>query len=276
MLSAMLDPQTLLATWCTAMIFLQVTGYANFQSEPTRTPADQLVLAYMASCFTFTCLYGAHMLLLQAFWPDLFDLDRRLCMTNAERLNGVWHSSSTVLLSGYALWSSYSSTGWFQYDGKNSQAMEVSLLITLGFFTVDTATMWAACWLDGGKDRPVVFSWHHFACCWYASTCLWLGFGAETAAVAQVMGEMTNPMQNIWFISKDLNKMGIYAALSPIFTYWFVAVRVILTPIWSADVIRFCAFTPNKFGVAGPLFGSQKHHTFFSFWLTLENLWIIY
>jgi len=117
------------------------------------------------------------------------------------------------------------------------QVLELSLLITIGFFSVDTVAMWAACWLHDGKDRPVIFTWHHFACCLYAASCLYLGIGAETAAVATVVGEVTNPMQNIWFISKDVGRMDVYGALSPVFTYFFIIVRCILTPLWSADVI---------------------------------------
>jgi hypothetical protein len=66
-------------------------GFDGFDPDAP-TPKDQLVLAYVASVFTFTCLYGAHTLLLQALWPEFFELDRRLRMTNAERMNGVWHS----------------------------------------------------------------------------------------------------------------------------------------------------------------------------------------
>jgi hypothetical protein len=93
----------------------------GFTTAPT--PPAQLALAYVASTFTFTCLYVCHMRLLHFVWPHLFELDLRLRMTNAERCNGVWHSTATVLLSGYGLWSSYAQHGWFQYDAPNSQVL---------------------------------------------------------------------------------------------------------------------------------------------------------
>lgn len=81
---------------------------------------SQLLLAFLASTFTFTCLYTAHMQLLRYWKPNLFELDLRMRMTNAERCNGMWHSCATTLLSGYGLWSSFSQHGWFQYDAPNS------------------------------------------------------------------------------------------------------------------------------------------------------------
>ena len=117
------------------------------------------------------------------------------------------------------------------------QVLELSLLITLGFFAVDTVAMWVACGLHGWTEKPIVFTWRHFACCLYAGTCLYLGIGAETAAVATVVGEVTNPMQQLWFISKDVGQLEFHGKLSPIFTYFFVIVRCVLTPIWSVDVI---------------------------------------
>ena len=105
------------------------------------TPVVQLVVAWLASLFTFVCLYVAHMQLLRCalhtrtqgealcrsaahgryLYPKLFSLDLRLRMANAERCNGLWHSVSTVLLSSYGLWSSYQQHGWFQYDAPNSR-----------------------------------------------------------------------------------------------------------------------------------------------------------
>ena len=89
----------------------------------------------------------------------------------------------------------------------------------------------------------------------YAGACVMLGLGAQTAAVATVVGEVTNPLQNIWFCCKDIPGLSEdYAALSPYFTYTFVIVRCVVTPLWSVDVIWFCTFMPNRFGAWGPIF----------------------
>ena len=76
--------------------------------------------------------------------------------------------------------------------------------------------------------------------------------GALTCAVATVVGEVTNPMQNVWFLAKDTGAAALHAALSPVFTYFFVFVRVVLTPLWSthgvaataAGAARAAATTP--------------------------------
>ena len=129
----------------------------GFTTAPT--PPAQLALAYVASTFTFTCLYVCHMRLLHFVWPHLFELDLRLRMTNAERCNGVWHSTATVLLSGYGLWSSYAQHGWFQYDAPNSPTLELSLALTIGYFAADTAAMWLRYFtVPGETDEPVVFT----------------------------------------------------------------------------------------------------------------------
>ena len=102
------------------------------------TPLVQLALAFFASTFTFTCLYCAHMQLLRFLWPQLFDLDLRLRMANAERCNGLWHSSATVLLSGYGLWASYSQHGWFQYDAPNSSVRMQTVLPSRSSYAVQS------------------------------------------------------------------------------------------------------------------------------------------
>ena len=55
--------------------------------------------------------------------------------------------------------------------------------------------------------------------------------------MATVVGEVTNPMQQLWLISKDVGQLEFHNKLSPVFTYFFVIVRCVLTPLWSSDVI---------------------------------------
>ena len=210
---------------------------------------------YAASVLAFGALYLAHCRLLTRTWPERFAANRGATWTSAERCCGVWHSSATVALSAFGLWQSWARHGWFQYDAPNAAVLELSMLITLGYFTVDTASMLAS-WALEGAPFPLTFLLHHFACVAYVTSCLALGIGAETAAVATVVGEVTNPMQNAWFLSKDVGRLDIHAALSPAFTWFFVVVRCVLTPLWSADVVWFCAFRPNGFGAWGPVFAA--------------------
>ena len=174
-----------------------------------------------------------------------------------------------MVLSGSALWDAWSRDGQFQYDAPNSPALELSLALTIGYFAADTAAMWLRYFtVPGETEVPFVFTvralsrrglgatlssgagpqLHHLACMGYAGACRHFGLGALTAAVATLVGEVTNPMQNVWLMSKATGNTALHNTLSPIFTYFFVATRCMVTPLWSGHIVAFCLRQPNAFG----------------------------
>jgi len=114
---------------------------------------------------------------------------------------------------------------------------------------VDTAALWWCAICERKKDWPILLTFHHVTCFAYIASCLHLGVGAQTAAIATVMGEITNPLHNLWWMSKDVPGLGdLYATLSPIFTYVYCFIRCVVAPTVSADVVYFLIGVPNAFG----------------------------
>lgn len=228
----------------------------------------ELAYGWLAQVGWFTALFGAFFLvahaLLGSVWPGIFDDKRHMLRWDtAERCMSIAHSSTCVVLMGYALFALYDpirdrasgSPLGFQYDSPNSERLVLSLCITNAYMVADLATLWIGAVREGKGDYPISFTVHHVFCVCYAAACLMLGRGGQTAAVATVVAEITNPLQNTWFICKDVPELsGLYARLSPVFTYSFLTVRCLLTPIWSADIIWFCLMQPNSFGMTGPIF----------------------
>jgi len=217
------------------------------------------------STAVFGLLLGIFNWALPAKWPHVYTKNQDLRRLHAERLLSVAHSASTVMLASYGL-----ALGWpqtpdstrsvspagFQYDAPNSVALELSLCLTQGYFIVDSGALWYNAVAEGKQRWPITFTVHHVACFGYLALCLWIGVGAQTAAVAIVMGEVTNPLQNVWFISKDVPALeSVYLVISPIFTYFFIVCRCFIGPVLSADVVYFCVGLPNSFGlVVGSVF----------------------
>jgi len=54
--------------------------------------------------------------------------------------------------------------------------------------------------------------------------------GGQSMCVAQFLGEITNPLQSLWFISKIGNHLKLYNFLSTPFTICFMLIRVIVLP----------------------------------------------
>lgn len=74
-------------------------------------------------------------------------------------------------------------------------------------------------------------------CLCHTVVCVFPFHRAHTKAhYTRTRTQVTNPLQNIWYICKDVPSLShIYSALSPVFTYLFVGVRMIITPLWSVS-----------------------------------------
>jgi len=220
----------------------------------------QMPTQVVACTVIFTVLFGCFNIFLSKVWPSIYLSRPDLRRLNAERMMSATHSSITTILSIYGVavgWAAAASLpasrlslAGFQYDAPNSAVLELSLSITNGYFLVDSAALWWCAICEGKEDWPLLLTVHHVTCFAYVGACLHLGVGAQTAAVATVMGEITNPLHNLWWISKDVPGLeDLYATLSPIFTYVYCIIRCLIAPVVSADVVYFLIGVPNAFGL---------------------------
>ena len=66
--------------------------------------------------------------------------------------------------------------------------------------------------------------------------CIHLGFGANTAFIGVAMGELTSPLQNIWFLLKNLRydfrwADRVFDPLSWIYSAYYVLCRSVIGPL---------------------------------------------
>jgi hypothetical protein len=72
--------------------------------------------------------------------------------------------------------------------------------------------------------------------CRYMAVCIYLRYAAVTAIVAMFMGEITSPLQNVWFVLKTLRYDSqladdLFRHVSWTYALCYVLCRSILGPI---------------------------------------------
>lgn len=66
--------------------------------------------------------------------------------------------------------------------------------------------------------------------------CIRLGFGANTAFIGVAMGELTSPLQNVWFLLKNARydfkwADRVFAPLSWVYSAFYVLCRSVVGPL---------------------------------------------
>merc|ERR1712046_560410 len=69
------------------------------------------------------------------------------------------------------------------------------------------------------------------------------------AAIGLVVGEVTNPVQNAWMISRDFFRESAgHRRLSAFYTCFFTAMRWLVCPTVSADILVHLLLEQSRFG----------------------------
>jgi len=79
---------------------------------------------------------------------------------------------------------------------------------------------------------------HHIVCITFYTSVLHAHIGGTAMLAAVLMGEVTNPLQCVWYLSKLSSCTAVYQWVSPIFTGSFLVVRVLVVPVWVVDIVR--------------------------------------
>lgn len=130
-------------------------------------------------------------------------------------------STSTVLLladwwSGKALHSNYLN--------HNTDSQVNLFLFGLSYFIAHTLFLLS-------HRKYTVFLIHHIITGIALSAGLYLGQLGPILVWSYFLGEVTNPVQLAWQISREWNCIQFYSWISPIFTKYFVTVRCLIIPI---------------------------------------------
>ena len=78
---------------------------------------------------------------------------------------------------------------------------------------------------------------HHIVCILFYTSVLHARIGGTAMLAAVLMGELTNPLQCVWYLSKLSGCQWLYQLVSPLFTVCFLAVRVVVVPVWVVDIV---------------------------------------
>jgi len=189
-------------------------------------------------------------LVLERRWPKLFGgaQARATKWDNASRGMGTAHGALCFVLSLRGMATEYARLGEWRYDDANSEALAPAMLCSVSFFAADLLFLFFDFSITGTPQT--MFFVHHFVCIGYIVTCYLSGIGAQTVCAALVMAETTSPCQNTWYFSKVIGSMRVHSIMSYVYTMSYLLVRAVAGPLWSAHIIYFFLFKPNKFGSA--------------------------
>ena len=147
------------------------------------------------------------------------------------------------LLSGYHelhQWVSHPNFS-FQLDGRNTPMQSALLQYSLSYLIADSFYYLLF------ESSNYLFMAHHILAGTYLFACLRLGVGGISAIFVFFVGEITSPLFNIFNVAKELKNDHPLAArileyVSPVFTFSFVVVRSLISPVligWFLYVLWF-------------------------------------
>ena len=87
------------------------------------------------------------------------------------------------------------------------------------------------------EPGDMVLLLHHIICILFYTSVLHARIGGTAMLAAVLMGELTNPLQCVWYLSKLSGCQWLYERVSPLFTGCFLAVRVLVVPVWVVDIV---------------------------------------
>ncbi|KAK9838479.1 hypothetical protein WJX81_001919 [Elliptochloris bilobata] len=122
-------------------------------------------------------------------------------------------------------------------DATNSHAENLTLQISTAYMLTDSLLF-----LLPFTPTDVLFIGHHIMTTTYMVQSLLLQRGAQSALVLILLGELTSPLQNLWYFArylKDRSQVAAraFALISPVYTYIYLLVRSGIAPpavVWLA------------------------------------------
>lgn len=138
----------------------------------------------------------------------------------ANRIIAMTHALGSMALSIRAI------SDWWNLSPDhiiNTPAENLMMAFSLGYFLLDTA------YLLFWENDPVFLIHHGIAIGFWTSN-LWVNKAGYHPVHMLLLGEITNPIQIIWDFSRKYKIKGLFRALSPIYTYFFIFARCFMMP----------------------------------------------
>jgi hypothetical protein len=156
--------------------------------------------------------------------------NRTRCYSAASRIIGIIHASVLTYGGLMELINLYYNNNGLDYLRLNSN-LEIALIEwSFSYFIIDLVHFW----LHEREDLFLLI--HHLISIGFFVSILYCNRGGVSYLVAAIGGEITNPVQSLWYLSKQGGYQRTYQFLSPVFTLLFVLFRVVLVPLIIYDL----------------------------------------
>jgi hypothetical protein len=131
------------------------------------------------------------------------------------------HAMVTMLYSGYII--KYDMIGNDIHTFNQNQLMLIK--ISAGYFVYDTLFMLF-------NNISAMFLFHHMLilCVYYLTTSYNIGSSLITYTI--FWGEITNPLQITWYVSKYLKNHALENYMFPVFSFTFILIRMFVIPYY--------------------------------------------
>ena len=151
----------------------------------------------------------------------------------ASRLTCVCHAL-LIMVMGFAIFRETGGSLWRLVWTAKHTASEVSVMaVSAGFFIQDWVYIVKKEW-----DLPF-FCHHTFVLAFLAASGI-SGRVGRVCVAGLLVGELTNPLQNGFWISRALSLRRLQAVLLPLFSLGYLGVRLLLSPLMSFLIVREC------------------------------------
>mmetsp|Transcript_34165 Transcript_34165/g.80430 ORF Transcript_34165/g.80430 Transcript_34165/m.80430 type:complete len:306 (-) Transcript_34165:200-1117(-) len=165
--------------------------------------------------------------LIVAFWTQKYDVAARI--RDQAKPNAWWPDLADALLqfcTGYMIYDTFFSYAYMRWDSEAGAVVP--------------------------KDDEIIFIGHHFATSFYMISARVIGTGYMSAMICMLLGEITNPMHNLYFIGEAAMKVdccngplaqSLHKINTLVLGVSYFSFRAIIAPPFFAGVTYVLLFT---------------------------------
>jgi hypothetical protein len=151
----------------------------------------------------------------------------------SSNLVSLTHALGTIGGSAYILYNINN------FDGLNNEILAL-MTFSASYFTYDCLFMLV-------NNFSLIFFIHHLLILGVYYIALTYDYGAKLILFTIFWGEITNPLQITWFLSRELNYKKLEHYIFPVFSFNFIIIRTLILPIIHYTMISSLFETKNYY-----------------------------
>lgn len=182
----------------------------------------------------FTCYWiGIHSLTHMFIKHKYSNKDSRpLTRLLASRCTSMLHACGTLCMCSYIL---LTEPHWTLL---NSPLQTLLAQTSLSYFIYDTLYM-------SLFEPDILFFLHHLGGAALSGMVAYTGLGGYYWVLGILLGEISNPLQLTWEVSRRTGRKDLYKKLTPYYTYTFLTLRVGVIPLFIPILIKHASKQEN-------------------------------